>query len=78
VRLAHLEEMQVQTEQIQADQARLIADQKAERDQLRGQLERTEAARAQLAGDLTATQAATSRRSRRVGEPAGAGHRHCR
>jgi chromosome segregation ATPase len=61
-RLAHLEEMQVLNEQALADQARLIADQKAERDQLRGQLERTEAAHAQLAGDLTATQAGTSRR----------------
>lgn len=61
-RCRHLEEMFVVSDQALADQAQIIRDQKAERDQLRGQLERTEAARAQLADDLTAMQARTSRR----------------
>lgn len=58
----HLEDMLAASDRVADNQAMLIRDQKAERDQLRGQLVRTEAARAQLADDLTDTQARTSRR----------------
>jgi cell division septum initiation protein DivIVA len=55
--ITHLEEMVVRGDQVMADQARLIRDQKAERDQLRDQLERVSDAAVDKAGRVAELEA---------------------